>query len=118
MARPDWPAPTMTVVTLRNEARRSSSGREGQLTSTVTLVGLVTMSYTADRFCDCATSAFFSSVGGVSVDRIAHLDPAEPVAHVGVRAEDASDVHVALQGGAAPNAAGCPGSGPPPPPRR
>lgn len=29
-------------------------------TSTVTLVGLVTMSYTAERFCDCATSASMS----------------------------------------------------------
>ena len=31
------------------------------LTSTVTLVGLVMMSYTAERFCDCATSALMSS---------------------------------------------------------
>ena len=32
-----------------------------QVTSTVTFVGLVTMSYTAERFCDCATSASMSS---------------------------------------------------------
>src|SRR5205085_12195931 len=34
-----------------------------QSTSTVTLVGLVTMSYTADRFCDCATIASTSFLG-------------------------------------------------------
>ena len=33
----------------------------GQATSTLTLVGLVMMSYTAERFCDCATSALMSS---------------------------------------------------------
>jgi hypothetical protein len=32
-----------------------------QLTTTVTFVGLVTMSYTAERFCDCATRASISS---------------------------------------------------------
>ena len=31
-----------------------------QATTTVTFVGLVTMSYTAERFCDCATSASMS----------------------------------------------------------
>jgi len=31
------------------------------LTATVTLVGLVTTSYTAERFCDCATIASMSS---------------------------------------------------------
>ena len=34
----------------------------GYFTSTVTLVGLVMMSYTAERFCDCATSASMSSL--------------------------------------------------------
>ena len=33
----------------------------GQMTSTLTSVGFVMMSYTADRFCDCATSALISS---------------------------------------------------------
>src|SRR5262249_52341118 len=39
----------------------SLSHRRGQLTSTVTFVGLVMMSYTAERFWDWATSALTSS---------------------------------------------------------
>ena len=35
--------------------------RWGQLTSTVTFVGFVIISKTAERFCDCATSAAMSS---------------------------------------------------------
>ncbi len=37
------------------------TSRAGQLTVTCTWVGLVTMSNTADRFWDCATSAAMSS---------------------------------------------------------
>ena len=38
-----------------------SRGERLSCTSTVTLVGLVMMSYTAERFCDWATSALISS---------------------------------------------------------
>ena len=75
------------------------SARPGQRTSTVTFVGLVMMSYTAERFCDWATIALISSGGGVGVDVVGHLDPAEAVADVAVDAEDALDVHVALERG-------------------
>ena len=37
-----------------------SDAFDGQTTSTVTLTGFVITSYTADRFCDCATSASIS----------------------------------------------------------
>ena len=50
IASPECPAPTTTAVTIRH-----------QTTVTVTSVGLVTMSYTAERFCDCATTARISS---------------------------------------------------------
>ena len=43
---------------IRPEPRRDP----GYLTSTATLVGLVTMSNTAERFCDWATSALISSL--------------------------------------------------------
>jgi hypothetical protein len=49
-----------------DDRRRAHHGaiparRSRQATSTVTLVGLVMMSYTAERFCDCATIALMSS---------------------------------------------------------
>jgi hypothetical protein len=40
-----------------------SGRRPGQATSTVTLVGLVTTSNTAERFCDWATRASMSFLG-------------------------------------------------------
>ena len=55
------------------------------------------MSYTAERFCDWATSASISSGRGVGVDVVVDLDAVEAVAHLGVDAEDAQDVHVALE---------------------
>ena len=70
-----------------------SRGAVDQTTSTLTFVGLVMMSYTAERFCDCATSALISSGRRVGVDVVGHLDVAEPVADVAVDAEDAPDVH-------------------------
>ena len=42
-----------------HDGRRLHDG--GQLTSTVTFVGLVRISYTAERFCDWATSASISA---------------------------------------------------------
>ena len=95
MARPAWPAP-MTTVVVRTRTPPSRS-REGHLTSTVTFVGLVMMSYTAERFCDWATSALISLGGRVGVDVVGHLDAVEAVAHVAVDAEDALDVHPALE---------------------
>ena len=62
IARPLWPPPMTTVVADRAGVG-AGLGRcsAGQLTTTVTFVGLVTMSYTAERFCDCATIASMSS---------------------------------------------------------
>ena len=68
-------------------------------TSTATLVGLVTMSNTAERLCDCATSAAISSLRGVRVDVEDDLDAVEAVAHVAVDAEDALQVHAGFERG-------------------
>src|SRR5580658_1916875 len=59
MASPLWPAPRTTVDVCTGLPSDQGHGR--QLTSTLTFVGFVMMSYTADRFCDCATSALISS---------------------------------------------------------
>ena len=67
-----------------------------QTTSTVTFVGLVSASNTAERFCDWATSASISCLRGVGVDVEGHLDVVEAVADVAVGAEDPADVVVAL----------------------
>src|SRR6185295_1536579 len=53
-------------VTRADDDGRRSHGRaawwlEDYLTSTVTFVGLVMMSYTAERFCDCASIARISA---------------------------------------------------------
>ena len=58
-ASPAWPAPTTTVVTCSMTRLRYPPVLL-LLTSTVTLVGLVTQSYSAERFCDCATTASMS----------------------------------------------------------
>jgi hypothetical protein len=55
IASPQWPPPSTTVVVLK------TFGPWLQVTSTVTSVGLVRMSKTAECFCDWATSAFISS---------------------------------------------------------
>ena len=55
-------------------------------------------SKTAERFCDCATSASISCGRRVGVDLEGHLDVVEAVADVAVGAEDAADVVVALDG--------------------
>src|SRR5690606_32374257 len=48
-------------------------------TATVTLVGLVTTSYTAERFCDCATRARISSgVASASMSKVT-LMPSKPL---------------------------------------
>ena len=76
-ARPECPAPMTTVVTcsmvslryatagamddVSPHASQISGRRCPYATSTVTFVGLVMTSYTAERFCDCATSASISS---------------------------------------------------------
>ena len=73
-----------------------SMARSAQATSTVTFVGLVRASNTAERFCDWATSASISCLRGVRVDLERHLDVVEAVADVAVGAEDAADVVVAL----------------------
>src|SRR4029079_2485975 len=59
IASPAWPAPLTTVVVVRVMA--DPLDECAQRPSTVTLVGLVMMSYTAERFCDWATSALISS---------------------------------------------------------
>ena len=89
-ARPECPAPTMTTGMRRARA---------QLTVTVTFVGLVSASKTAERFCDWATSA--AIVVGVRVGLDLEVDPdaVVAVAHLGVATEDAEDVHVALDRG-------------------
>ena len=51
----------LTGVTSADHDRRRVHPCLTQLTSTVTLVGLVMTSKTAERFCDCATSALISS---------------------------------------------------------
>ena len=64
----------------------------------MTLVGLVMMSKTAERFWDWATSASMSSrVASASMAKRT-VTSLEAVADVGVGAEDAEDVHVALDG--------------------
>ena len=60
IASPQWPAPRTTVSVVRT-TRPRSRGAAGQTTSTLTFVGLVTTSYTAERFCDCSTIARISS---------------------------------------------------------
>ena len=67
-----------------------------QATSTVTSVGFVRASNTAERFWDWATSASISCLRGVGVDRERHLDVVEAVPDVAVDAEDPADVVVAL----------------------
>ena len=49
IAKPAWPAPMTTVVDVACHGGPSRQGR-AQRTSTVTFVGLVMTSYTADRF--------------------------------------------------------------------
>ena len=51
----------MMTVVVRTGAGARYPGAMAQLTSTVTLVGLVTMSNTAERFWDWATRALMSS---------------------------------------------------------
>src|SRR5215218_1046127 len=72
IASPPWPAPITTVVVRTasplvpmiaspSGSAHSAAQRPQALTSTSTSVGLVMMSYTADRFCDWATRALMSS---------------------------------------------------------
>ena len=70
-----------------------------QATRTVTLVGFVMMSNTAERFCDWATRASISSASASASMSKRDLDVVEAVAGVGIGAEDAEDVHRALDGG-------------------
>ena len=88
MARPAWPAPMTTVVVCMGLQWLT-------VDRTVTLVGFVTMSKTADRFCDWATSASMSAAARVGVDREVDRDALEAVADVGIGAEHAEHVHVA-----------------------
>ena len=55
------------------------------------------MSYTAERFCDCATMRLDVLLGRVGVDVEGDLDVVVAVAHVAVDAEDALDVHRAFE---------------------
>jgi hypothetical protein len=59
-----------------------------QATSTTTLVGLVTTSKTAERFCDRATIASIC-LRRAGVDLVPNGDPLEPVADVAIDTEDA-----------------------------
>ena len=91
MARPAWPAP-ITIAVVRFTDVRDRSDRARRRTS----VGLVMMSNTAERFCDWATSASISSrVASASMAKRTG-DRVEAVADVGIGAEDAEHVHVAL----------------------
>ena len=81
---------TDSMVQLREQPRP-------QTTATVTFVGLVRTSYTAERFCDCATMASISFFGRVGVDVKGDLDVVVSVAHVPVDAENALDVHRAFE---------------------
>ena len=72
--------------------------RSAQCVSTTTVVGLVMMSNTAERFCDWATERGDLVGGGVGVDVEADGDAAEAVARLRVGPEDAEDVHRALDG--------------------
>ena len=60
-ARPACPAP-MTTVVMRSMAGPQLTPTAGQATSTVTFVGFVRASNTAERFWDWATSASMSSL--------------------------------------------------------
>ena len=51
-----------SVARADNDRGSAFDGGFLQATSTVTSVGLVSASTTADRFCDCATSASMSSL--------------------------------------------------------
>jgi hypothetical protein len=51
----------MTVVLCNSSRPVVWQADRDQTTSTLTTVGFVMMSYTAERFCDCATSALISS---------------------------------------------------------
>ena len=96
----------------RPRARRQGRWRSADALRrrTVTFVGLVTMSYTAERFCDCATSASMSFFDASASILKRHLDVVVAVAHVAVDAEDALDVHRAFERRLRPSAAGCRGS--------
>ena len=85
-----------TGVTGADHDRRRAYGCIAQLTLTVTLVGLVITSNTADRFWDWATRASMSSCDGIGIDVVVHLDVVEAVPHLGIATEDAEDVHVTL----------------------
>ena len=66
-ARPVCPAPTMTTG-MRSDADRA------QATVTVTFVGLVSASKTAERFCDWATSAAISSASAsASISKLTRM---------------------------------------------
>ena len=69
-------------VSSRSELHRSVRHELpcAQATRTVTLVGLVMMSNTADRFCDWATSASISSASASASMSKRHLDVVEAVA--------------------------------------
>ena len=71
-------------------------GPAPQATSTVTFVGFVSASNTAERFWDWATSASISCLRRVRVDRERHLDVVVAVADVAVGTEDPADVVRAL----------------------
>ena len=92
MASPQWPAPTTTTGTWA----RAPLLRRAQLTLTAMLVGFVRTSYTAERFCDWATSAWRSAglaSASMSYVTVMSLKPLRTPS-----AEDAVEVHRGLHG--------------------
>jgi hypothetical protein len=67
-------------------------------------------SYTAERFCDCATIASISFFDASASILKRHLDVVMPHPDVAVDPEDATDVHLAFEL-TRRTAAGCRGSG-------
>ena len=79
--------------------RSAGGGGGSEPTVTESVVGLVIASKTAERFCDWATSAAMSSASAsASIWKLTRM-LLNPLLHLGVAAEDAEDVHVALDRG-------------------
>ena len=97
MASPEWPAPMMTTV-----VRTSGLGRYGrrcQATATVDVGGVGHDVVDRRALLGLGHDRLDVGPGGVGVDVEADPDSLEAVADVGVGAEDAEHVHVALDGG-------------------
>ena len=82
----------------RGDALDGLAVGSAQTTSTVTSVGFVRASKTAERFWDWATKRLDVLRRGVRVDVEGHLDVVEAVADVAVGTQDPADVVVALDG--------------------